>query len=40
LTMEDFSVIREIKNATNERHLWSCFMWPIPKSREETWKWV
>jgi hypothetical protein len=26
LTMEDFSVIREIKNATNERHLWSCFM--------------
>jgi hypothetical protein len=26
LTMEDFSVIREIINATNERHLWSCFM--------------
>ena len=26
LTIEDFSVIREIKKATNERHLWSCFM--------------
>jgi hypothetical protein len=26
LTIEDLSVIREIKNATNDCHFWSCFM--------------
>jgi uncharacterized protein (UPF0335 family) len=25
-TITDISVIREIKNTTNERHLWNCFM--------------